>query len=440
MTVFEFDRISVGSDENHLSKADFKELKSFILPHKDNESGDEGQEENGVITDASVCLTLGAYCGEEVIRVKNYVGIVSLKSGTTIEILPKIAKGATSEETARRLVVEMLKACDKITYKSFQNAQLNYKRMNLFEVYIRLFLNELNELYKKGLKAGYVPHSENENFLKGKLVFGEHIKRNYAHREKFYVEYDEFSFDRAENRLIKSTLLYLRNKAREENNRSDLRRMLLIFEEITPSQNYDADFARCITDRTVKEYANLLQLCKVFLHNHSFTVYGGNNRATALLFPMDKLFEAFIADKMSSAAIAHGYRLKKQDRGKYLFGKDEDGKFPLRPDIVLYPGNAEDPIIIVDTKWKKLIDNADCNYGISQADMYQMYAYHTRYDNVKKVVLLYPHYEDVQIRDYKTQVGCGGVLIQVRTFDLRRYFENGVSFEECILHDNCIFI
>ena len=31
--------------------------------------------------------------------------------------------------------------------------------------------------------------------------------------------------------------------------------------------------------------------------------------------------------------------------------------------------------LIIDTKWKLLTGNEDENYGISQADMYQMYAY-----------------------------------------------------------------
>lgn len=439
MTVFEFDKISVGSGENQLSKEDFKELKRFILPSNDN--GDEKQEESGIITDASLCMTLGVYGGQEVIRVKNYVGIISLKSGTTIEVLPKVVRESTKEEfpLARKLVIEMLKACKKIPYKSFQNARLDYKRMNLYEIYIRLFLDELNELYRKGLKAGYIPHVGNENFLKGKLLFGEHIKRNFAHKEKFHVEYDEFSFDRVENRLIKSTLLYLKNKAKDESNRRDLRRMLLVFEEITPSQNYDGDFAKCGTDRTVKEYSDILQLCKIFLHKQSFTIYSGKDSATALLFPMDKLFEAFIADKMAPVATAHTYRLERQDRVKFLIGENGDGRFPLRPDIVLYPEKSGDRIIIVDTKWKTLIDRPKDNYGISQADMYQMYAYHSRYDNVKKVVLLYPHYMDICFEDYKTKVGIYDILIQVRTFDLKKYLMNGADFESCILQDDCIF-
>lgn len=435
LTVFEFDEISIGEGEKQLKKSDFDLLKGFILPTSDKETE---QEDVDIITDASVCMSLGAKGGKEVIRVKNYVGIVSLKSGTVIEVLPKIADKSTKAEIpfARKLVVEMLKSCGKIPYKSFQMAKLSFDNMNLYEIYIRLFLDELNKLYKKGLKAGYIPHEDNENFLKGKLIFSEHIKRNFAHKEKFYVGYDEFSFDRVENRLIKSTLLYLKNKSKDEANKRDIRRMLLIFEDITPSKNYDGDFAKCGTDRTVKDYSDILLLCKVFLHKKSFTMYGGNNEATALLFPMDRLFESYIAEQMVPVAYSYSWSLNKQDRGRYLFGEKRNGKFPLRPDIVL---ESDKEVIIIDTKWKRLYNDPKSNYGISQADMYQMYAYHTRYDDVKKVVLLYPYYEYFKAEDYTTEVGDKQVIIQIRTFDLRGYIEGGQSFERCIKHDNCIF-
>ena len=46
-------------------------------------------------------------------------------------------------------------------------------------------------------------------------------------------------------------------------------------------------------------------------------------------------------------------------------------------------------IVILDTKWKSLINNEKNNYGISQQDMYQMYAYSKKYDT-SEIWLLYP--------------------------------------------------
>ena len=46
-------------------------------------------------------------------------------------------------------------------------------------------------------------------------------------------------------------------------------------------------------------------------------------------------------------------------------------------------------IVILDTKWKSLINNEKNNYGISQQDMYQMYAYSKKY-GTSEIWLLYP--------------------------------------------------
>ena len=48
----------------------------------------------------------------------------------------------------------------------------------------------------------------------------------------------------------------------------------------------------------------------------------------------------------------------------------------------------------MDTKWKKLINNERKNYGISQADMYQMYAYSKKYET-EDIWLLYPKNDEI---------------------------------------------
>ena len=80
--------------------------------------------------------------------------------------------------------------------------------------------------------------------------------------------------------------------------------------------------------------------------------------------------------------------------------------FSLRPDIVVK--NKEGNIIIMDTKWKRLYDSAQENYGISQGDMYQMYAYSKKY-NANEVWVLYPRVNElenriIEFRDEDTKI------------------------------------
>lgn len=80
-----------------------------------------------------------------------------------------------------------------------------------------------------------------------------------------------------------------------------------------------------------------------------------------------------------------GWEVSTQDKGHYLFTEPRK-QFALRPDIVM---KKENRIVIMDTKWKRLMDNERANYGISQADMYQMYAYSKKY-HTPEIWLLYP--------------------------------------------------
>ena len=76
--------------------------------------------------------------------------------------------------------------------------------------------------------------------------------------------------------------------------------------------------------------------------------------------------------------------IKNQDKKHYLAYENEKGRFALKPDIVIDEGK-----IIVDTKWK-ILSLEKSNQGISQSDMYQLYAYGTKYENCEKLYLIYP--------------------------------------------------
>jgi len=202
-------------------------------------------------------------------------------------------------------------------------------------------------------------------------------------RERFFVRYDDFNANRPENRLIKSTLALLRKQSSDTRNRQTATRLLAYFEGVELSANYEADFAKCVSDRGLSHYVKALSWCKVFLKGNSFTAFAGSEVAIALLFPMEKVFESYIAAKIRKH-ISNGYKVWTQDYRYNLFDRPTPA-FSLRPDIVL---KSDSQTIVMDTKWK-LLSPSDRNFGISQSDMYQMYAYGKKY-NAAKIILLYP--------------------------------------------------
>ena len=326
----------------------------------------------------------------ETITFKNYVGLIQMKNNYQIQVLPKIEFLHGEKDKTKQVFMKMLRSMKDFPAKVFSNANLKVDRMNLYEVFISMYLQEVRRLVKHGLKASYVKREENLNVYKGKLIVSEHIKSNFIHKERFYIGFEEYQINRPENRLLKSTLMKLQKISSSAENTKEIRQLLTAFELVDISRNYDKDFSRVIIDRNTKDYEILMKWSKVFLKGNSFTTFSGTDNARSLLFPMEKVFEAYVAKHMKKIFSSYNLEVSTQDRGHYLFstlnGK-EHRKFALRPDIVVKRDGKS--VAILDTKWKSLINDKGVNYGISQMDMYQMYAYSKKYDT-PEIWLLYP--------------------------------------------------
>lgn len=383
LQIREFDAVTCAADNKteygyRLSKKHFGELMSFVKEYTSDESNADALE----FMKVSFKRNVG-----DIISFNNYVGMIQLPDGFQIEILPKIDFGETSDDVVKtkKIFLKMLRTMKDFEGKVFSNAKLNVDRMNLYEIFINMYLGEVRQLVKKGIKSAYIGQEDNLNYYKGKLLVNNHIRANNVHKERFFVAYDEFHPNRPENRLVKSTLLRLQKLTTSSENSKEIYRLLSFFEMVEPSKNYEKDFSNVVIDRNTKDYGMLMQWSKVFLMNKSFTTFSGTKDSKAILFPMESVYESYVARMLKKCMIPRGWDVSTQDKGFYLFEQPRQ-QFALRPDIVLYRGNRR---IVLDTKWKSLIDNPGANYGISQGDMYQMYAYSKKY-MTSEIYLLYP--------------------------------------------------
>ena len=342
-----------------------------------------------------------------------------MTDGTTIEILPKVSDNAYTDSEVKKLLIDMLKSLKESPYKSFQTSNMNIEKMSILEVFIRMFVDEVLFIEKRGLKFGYQTVQSNEAVFKGKLKVSDHIKFNSAHKERSYVEYDEFNTDRPENRLIKTTLLYLYRVSHNSKNRVDIRNLLNSFSEVGESTDPIGDFDKFVPDRNMKDYITALRWCKVFLLGKSFTAFAGSEVAFALLFPMEMLFESYIAQKLKKHLNPKDFSVTAQDRRFHLF--DNPRQFLIKPDVMVRR-KRDNAVFVLDTKWK-LLSFAKANYGISQADMYQMYAYQKKYQ-AKSVSLIYPSTKELAMDKEIKFSSNDEVNVFVRFVDLIRINES----------------
>ena len=171
-----------------------------------------------------------------------------------------------------------------------------------------------------------------------------------------------------------------------------------------------------------------MQWSRVFLLNKSFTTFSGENTSRALLFPMESVYESYVAQQIKKTLGSDGWSVSSQDKGYYLFTEPRK-QFGLRPDIVCKKG---DRIVVMDTKWKNLIKKERSNYGISQSDMYQMYAYSKKY-KTSEVWLLYPLNDEMRNHpDIEFDSG-DGTLVRLHFVDLTRMNETMEELREKLI-------
>ena len=158
----------------------FDQLEQFILSNR----------EKGSSTQPLELMSLSARPGVgKVITAKNYVGVITTKDGTEIEILPKLTlAGDNSDQAVRKVFLTMLRTVQEAPFKTFRTAHLNTSRMRLLDLFVRMFLDEAHRLIQRGLKSDYTTKQDNETCVRGKIVFSEHIRKNLLHRERIFVE------------------------------------------------------------------------------------------------------------------------------------------------------------------------------------------------------------------------------------------------------------
>lgn len=392
-----------------LSSADFEFLEARLC------SGETGSEQR-------FFLKPSLFKGRRSLQVQNYVGVLQTPSGTQIEILPKIYSGHGQElgqDQVRNILIRMLGYLRNSPFRQSDRALLTDASIPLIEVFIGYFLQQVNNLVKRGVRSDYVVNQGNLSFMKGKLLVADQIRHNLVQQHRFYVEYDEFQVNRPENRLIRATLGKISSIVAESSNQRLCRELLFAFDHIPPSTDIRIDLGRCSKDRSMGYYAHVLDWCRIILLDQSTIGSVGNTRSLSLLFPMERIFEDYVAARMK--ILYPEWQVRTQVSGHYLLRKEGKNFFLMKPDLVLSRGEIR---VVADTKWKILgrDDSKPIHESIGQADLYQMYAYGKKYlhdQQVKEVYLIYPKSANftapIQPFEYED-----GFRLLIMPFDLSR--------------------
>lgn len=334
--------------------------------------------------------------GQKAIQLLNYVGVIRAPNSFQIEILPKIGLNLTdsnesADVKAQALLLKMLQCLEGFRHIRTAPAKLTVKKMPLLEIFIGEFLAAVTELVKGGIRNRYAMQQQNTGVLKGKLLIAEHLRHNLCRRDRFYTEFDEFLTNRPENRLIHSALRQVLSLSSSSTNQKTARELCVIFADIPIADNMQADFKQTHLSRDMGHYKDAIDWTRLILHHQSPLAGQGNHFGTSLLFPMEALFEAYVAKHLPKSMPAQ-LRLKTQPNSHHLVTHLERNWFRLKPDLLIK--DKQKNRMVLDTKWKLLEctkANGTEKYGLAQADFYQLYVYGQHYLNGQgDIVLIYP--------------------------------------------------
>lgn len=309
---------------------------------------------------------------ERILRAGGYVGAMVFKDGSQVELLPMLnAKDKQGNELSnKRILLNMLKSMRTIPLTNYNLNSRAAENLNIFETFILAFINEVYGIVKNGLKQCYTPYINNENFLKGKVIYAKHATKNFAHKDKFFVQYDVFTINRAENRLIKSTLKYLRNITSSARSRNRLDSLIANFDGVDYSTNYRGDFAATVMDRNMLGYKNALRWAEIFLLSRYVTVTTGRNVAYAVIFTTGELFDSYTVYSLGKMLDNQRYKAEIQKKHYPMLNKPmpRDNAQALAVMTLRETGLR----VVFDSKWQEL-NTDDPNCGIYQTDIYDLY-------------------------------------------------------------------
>ena len=332
--------------------------------------------------------------GRRWLKLDNYVGVLETPCGTRLEILPKHFDSGDCEIQSRALLRRLIQRSLNLKPREVSPTALEFYNAPLSEWVMGQFLASLDHLIKRGMRFDYQRVEEEQRYLRGQLNVVAQMRQPPARQHFFQVRHDIFVADRAENRLLKLALERVSHTTQDPDNWRLSHELRGVLHEVPATQSVRDDFRSWRTDRLMAHYQPIKPWCELILYQQMPLAVAGDWQGISLLFPMEKLFERYV-EAWLRRSLPSEAKLTAQAASEYLCEHNEERMFRLEPDLLVRNGGVS---WVLDTKWKRL-NSAEPgkNYGLTQSDFYQLFAYGQKYlSGQGEMVLIYPRRRSFQ--------------------------------------------
>ncbi|ASJ07384.1 McrC family protein [Thermococcus pacificus] len=375
--------------------------------------------------------------GRKTIKPRNFVGVVQIDD-LTLQIFPKLLRTSSYDdlESHKTLIMgnllKMLAVGGEIPVKPSEVAGVLSEKAPFLEILISIYSQKLLETLRYHRHYTYRRVEEELNHVKGQIDFGAYASR-WHRRHVIPVRYNDRTMDSLLNRTLKYGAYLMARLTQSHENYLRLRSAMEILDGVplVPVSVYET--YRIHFNRLNAVFKPLVEIARMFISGTTLRLQTGRIETFTFLVPMEKVFESFVAGLITNSEYE---ALPKEFEGSIIKTQHHignllaEGKFWLIPDITIQ--TTDGMKIIIDTKYK-LLDKEDQKLGVSQSDLYQMYAYASHW-NADAVVLLYPSISSVINRKWHFNIKTKGtekkVPLLIKSLDLGSNFLDEGEWEK----------
>ena len=280
---------------------------------------------------------------------------------------------------------------------------------DLLEAIIPAFTHHTRQAIRRGLLQGYRSEEDALHTVRGRIRFGDQIRRRFDIPLPIEISFDDFTEDIEENRLLKTALHLLgRLPIRSPGARRSVRTLRPAFTAVELGSYRRGAVPEIAYNRLNRHYRPAVELARLIIESSSLELRHGEVTGAAFMIDMNAVFERFLRAALREALHLPERQWPEGERERRLT-LDKAGQVHLIPDLMWRSGPMREPIFVGDAKYKRIVPS-----GWPNADIYQMLAYCTASD-LPSGLLVYAAGEDAAACH---RIKHAGKTIEVATLDL----------------------
>jgi 5-methylcytosine-specific restriction enzyme subunit McrC len=319
----------------------------------------------------------------QTIAATNWVGTMQVP-GWSVDILPKAGFGDLPEKVVRGRLLRMLAIAGMLPIEERDLHHVTAIQGRLWDCVAFGIARRLSRTLLAGIPRLYQRHEEDSTVIRGRLCTEVMARQCPPRLERPPIAYDELSADTPLTRTLLDLCRRLIAGTTSAVVRQAVREPLDVLEQV--AEEWAPSDIVSDSDRNSARFQPFIAFHRLLIQGRTTGTGRGDAQTFSLLFPMERVFEGYVAGLLrrhaSYLGIA-GLRLQGGVGDRYLLRDERDcGVGRLRPDIFIQ-GESGEPRMIIDTKWK--------DGGTSKpnpADLYQIHAYAAHWGCRDNVLLL----------------------------------------------------